>query len=127
MKLRKGDIAIILILAVAVISWLGINKLSESKDDRQVVIETNGSVYKTIPLKEGMKTQDIHIKLDNGKYIDIVVDKNGAYVSDVICPDKVCQKTGLVDKVGQSIVCLPNKVVVYIEGKSAPEVDNVSY
>lgn len=127
MKLKKGDLIIILMLVAAVISWLGINKLGESKDERQIVIETNGSVYKTIPMKVGMKQQDIHIELENGKYIDIVVDENGAYVSDVICPDKVCQKTGLVSRVGQSIVCLPNKVVVYIEGKSESEVDDVSF
>lgn len=127
MKLKKGDLIIILMLVAAVISWFGINKLGESKDERQIVIETNGSVYKTIPMKVGMKQQDIHIELENGKYIDIVVDENGAYVSDVICPDKVCQKTGLVSRVGQSIVCLPNKVVVYIEGKSESEVDDVSF
>lgn len=127
MRLKKGDLIIVLILAVAVISWFGINKLGESQDERQIVIETNGNVYKTIPMKTGMKLQDVHIDLENGKYIDIVADENGAYVKDVICPDKVCQKTGLVSKVGQSIVCLPNRVVVYIEGKSAPEVDNVSY
>jgi hypothetical protein len=127
MKLKKGDLIIILILVAAAASWFGINKLGESKDERQIVIETNGSVYKTIPMKLGMKNQDIHIDLENGKFIDIAVDENGAYVKDVICPDKICQKTGLVSKVGQSIVCLPNKVVVYIEGKSGYEIDNVSY
>ena len=127
MKLKRGDLVVILILAIAVISWFGINKLGETKDERQIVIETNGSVYKTIPMEKGMKLQDIHIDLENGNHIDIVVDESGAYVKDVICPDKLCQKTGLVSKVGQSIVCLPNKVVAYVEGKSESEVDDVSY
>ena len=127
MKLKRGDLVVILILAIAVISWFEINKLGETKDERQIVIETNGSVYKTIPMEKGMKLQDIHIDLENGNHIDIVVDESGAYVKDVICPDKLCQKTGLVSKVGQSIVCLPNKVVAYVEGKSESEVDDVSY
>lgn len=127
MKLKKGDMILIFILIAAVISWYGINKLNESKDERRAVIETDGSVYKTIPLKAGMKLQDVHIDLGAGKYIDIVVDENGAYVKDVICPDKICQQTGVVNKVGQSIVCLPNRVIVYIEGESEAEIDNVSY
>ncbi len=127
MKLKKGDLIIIVILAVAVLSWIGISKLGESVDKRQVVIEQNGKVYKTIALKAGMKQQEIHMELEEGRYIDIVVDQNGAYVEDVICPDKVCQKTGVVSKVGQSIVCLPNKVIVFIDGEAESEVDDISY
>lgn len=127
MKLKKGDRIIILILAAAVLSWFAASKLVEPEDERQVVIETNGSVYKTIPVSHGMKLQDIRIELENGNYIDIVVDENGAYVKDVKCPDRICQKTGLVNRVGQSIVCLPNKVVIYIEGKTESEVDDVSF
>ncbi len=127
MKLKKGDMIIIIILAIAVISWLGINNMRESKDERQIVIETNANFYKSIPLEKGMKQQEIHIELENGKYIDILVDENGSYVKDVICPDKVCQKTGVVNKVGQSIVCLPNRVVVYVEGKTESDVDDISF
>lgn len=127
MRMKKGDLFIIVILAASIISWFGINKLGELKDERQIVIETNGSVYKVISMEAGMEQQDIHIELGDGRYIDIVADEKGAYVKDVICPDKVCQKTGLVSKVGQSIVCLPNKVVVFIDGVEESEVDDVSF
>ena len=127
MKVKKGDLIIVLILVVALVSWFVVNKLGESEDDRKIVIEVDGELYKAIPISPGMERQQIHIDLHNGKYIDIVADETGAYVSDVVCPDKVCQKTGLVSRVGQSIVCLPNKVVVYIEGETQSEVDDVSY
>lgn len=127
MKFKKGDIIIVVILIVAAISWYGVNMLNESKDERQIVIEVNGQEYQSIPMDKGMKPQDIHIELENGKYIDFRIDENGAYVTDVICPDKVCQKTGVVDKVGQNIVCLPNKVIAYVEGKAEVEIDGVSY
>lgn len=127
MRFKKGDLIVVIILAVAVISWFGINKLSELKDDRKVVIEINGSVYEKIPMKAGMEKQDIHIELENGNHIDIVVEETGAYVEDVVCPDKICQKTGVVSKADQSIVCLPNRVVIYIEGKTQSQIDNISY
>lgn len=129
MRFKKGDLIIVVILAAAVIAWLGINKLGDSKTETQAIIETNGSIYKTVSIKPGMEQEKIHIELGNEKHIDIVVDENGAFVEDVVCPDKICQKTGVVNKVGQSIVCLPNKVVVYIEGEAEAEIeiDDVSY
>ncbi|MGE5676854.1 MAG: NusG domain II-containing protein [Pseudomonadota bacterium] len=127
MRLKKGDLAVLLLLIAAIAGWLGVNKYSSMSSDRQVVIETNGDMYKSIAIKPGMEQKKLHIELENGNHIDIVVDENGAYVSDVVCPDKICQKTGVVSKVGQSIVCLPNKVSVYIEGEGKSEVDNVSY
>ena len=117
MKMKKGDLIIVLVLAAAVISWLIINNPDRTSGERQIVIETNGDLYKVVAMEEGMERQEIHIEFKNGKYINIVIDENGAYVRDVVCPDKVCQKTGLISKAGQSIVCLPNRVVVYIEGK----------
>lgn len=127
MKLKKGDLIIIIILVIAVAAWLGVKQLGETEAETEIVIETNGSVYKVVPLTEKTEPQDIHIELENGNYIDIAIDEKGAYVKDVICPDKICQKTGLVSKVGQSIVCLPNKVIVYIEGAQEAEVDDVSF
>lgn len=127
MKLKKGDIIIILIVIAAGISWFVINQTGKAKDERQIVIEVNAEIYKVIPMEEAMEKQEIHIELEAGKYIDIVVDGNGAYVKDVACPDRICQKTGTINTVGQSIVCLPNKVMVYIEGESEDFVDGVSY
>ena len=128
MKFKKGDIIVVIILAVAVISWFGINKIYEAKSDRRVVIETGGTLYETVPLKAGMEQKKIHIELENDRHIDIVIDENGAYVEDVVCPDKICQKTGVINTAGESIVCLPNKVVIYIEGEeeTKTEVDGVS-
>ena len=127
MKMKKGDLIIVLVLAAAVISWLIINNPDRTSGERQIVIETNGDLYKVVAMEEGMERQEIHIEFKNGKYIDIVIDENGAYVRDVVCPDKVCQKTGLISKAGQSIVCLPNRVVVYIEGKDESEIDGISF
>lgn len=127
MRFKKGDVIIVVILMVAVIGWLGINRLGSSKAETQAIIEVDGSIYKTVPMVKGMEQKKIHIELDNGRHIDIDVDENGAFVEDVVCPDKICQKTGVVSKAGQSIVCLPNKVVVYIEGEAEVLVDDLSY
>lgn len=127
MKLKKGDIIIVIILIAALGFWLYNNYIASSSSIDNLVIEVDGNVYKKLPIGELKKEQLIHIDLENNKYIDIIANESGVYVKDVICPDKLCQKTGVINKIGQNIVCLPNKVVIYYEGKHIQEIDNVAY
>ena len=46
-------------------------------------------------------------------------------VTEADCPDKVCVNTGEISKSGDTIVCLPHKLVVEIEG-STSETDAVA-
>jgi hypothetical protein len=126
-KLRKGDLIIVVILIAAVGFWLYTNYVSNNTSVDNLVIEVDGQVYKKIPTRELKTEQLVHIEFDNNKHIDIAANETGAWIKDVVCPDKLCQKTGVISQVGQSIVCLPNKVVVYYEGQEAPLIDNVSY
>lgn len=32
------------------------------------------------------------------------------------CPNQICVKSGVIDKAGQIVVCIPNKVILKIEG-----------
>ena len=42
------------------------------------------------------------------------------------CPDKLCVHQKAVSRDGESIICLPNKVVVSIEGGEDREMDAVA-
>jgi hypothetical protein len=44
---------------------------------------------------------------------------------DSACPDKLCVKTGWISSPGESIVCLPNRVVIeVVSGDGGPDVVN---
>ncbi len=43
------------------------------------------------------------------------------------CPDKTCIKQGRIDRPGEIIVCLPNKVTVEITGEIESGPDAVSH
>ncbi|MCQ1531541.1 NusG domain II-containing protein [Lutispora saccharofermentans] len=125
-KLKKGDILLLLIVLIAGISYFGLKLLYKDTGNKTVVISVNGKEYERVDMRNLSSEKLIHIELEEGRYIDIKADSKGAYVSDVVCPDKICQKTGVIDRVGQSIVCLPNKVQVFIEGNEKADVDGVS-
>lgn len=44
-----------------------------------------------------------------------------------ICPNAICSYDGWIDKGYQSIVCLPNNIVVIIEGVKDDSVDAQSF
>ena len=52
----------------------------------------------------------------NGGTNLLVIENGSAYVTNSTCPDHLCEKTGRINKVGQSVICLPNRVIVEITG-----------
>lgn len=66
----------------------------------------------TVPLDEPREYQ-----IDSNGYTLIVeVADGGISVISSDCPDKICTETPSLRRAGMSIVCLPARVVVYIEG-----------
>lgn len=126
MKLKKGDILLLLIVLLAGVSYFGLKFIYKDTAQKDIVISINGKEYDRLDMNSLKSEELIRIDFETGRYIDIKADSHGVHVSDVICPDKLCQKTGVIDKVGQSIVCLPNKVQIFIEGNEKTEVDDVS-
>ena len=127
MKMKKGDILLLGIVLLSIISYIGVRLVYKDTHDKAIVIAVEGKEYDRFFMNNINGKRLVHIDLGSGKFIDITLDQNGVYVSDVVCPDRICVKTGIIDKVGQSIVCLPNKVQIYIEGSQKTDIDDVSH
>ena len=121
-KIKKADVLIaaaVLIIAAAV--FLCTNLLAS--DGGKAVVEKDGNVIAELPLSE-----DAIFEVEDGGTVTNVIEvKNGKVsVISASCPDKICQNHRAVSKSGESIVCLPNKVIVNIE-KDDREVDGVAW
>ncbi|MCH5163214.1 MAG: NusG domain II-containing protein [Clostridiales bacterium] len=55
------------------------------------------------------------IKLE---HLTVRVKSGKVWVTDSDCRDHTCEHTGKISRAGQSIVCLPNNVVISINGES---------
>lgn len=52
---------------------------------------------------------------ENNQFENILVIKNGeAFIKSANCPDKICVAHRKISKTGETIVCLPHKLVVEI-------------
>lgn len=92
-----------------------------------------GYADSVVHIKQGNKTvEKISIKHMEGEWYEhaigtntIRITQDGVYMKDASCPDKLCVHSGVINKPGQSIVCLPNKIMVEIEGSNT-KVDAVA-
>ena len=62
----------------------------------------------------------------NGGTNTLVVQNGTAYMSYSNCPDHICENTGKIRHVGETIICLPNRITVTVIGDSDDAVDFVS-
>ena len=44
----------------------------------------------------------------------IIIENGQAHVIDADCPDKICEQMGLISKPGETIICLPHKLIVEV-------------
>ena len=63
---------------------------------------------------------------ENGVTLSVVIADGCAYVSHSDCPDGVCVSHRPISREGETIVCLPHKVVVTVIGGNENEPDVIA-
>lgn len=117
--MKKADFILILAIVLVSISMLII---FSPKDDAQTVeISLKGNLIGTYSIHEN---RDININATLGQMTIHIKDKS-VWVSKSLCPDLLEIKQGKISCSGQSLICIPNEVVISVVGGKA--VKSVSY
>ena len=121
-KLRNDLILIGVLLVVLVLVGLAFWLLRGEGDC--VIVEVNGELYGTY-LRS--KDQTVEIRTgEGGKELNLLVIKDGkAFVETATCRDGICAAHSPIFREGESIVCLPHKVVITVKrtgGEAAPDI-----
>lgn len=113
-KKKKRDIIFIgVLLVVALIAFFVVDKFIK-KDGNKVVIKVDGEIVKIVNLTD---TNNIIVNGYDGGTNNVVIENGTVYMTEADCPDKICVNTGKISKIGETIVCLPHRVVVEIQGE----------
>ena len=121
--LRKNDIILIAsILLVAIIG--GILLFLCRGEGNKVEVTVDGKLYGTYSLSQDM-TEDIILGDDEAVYNRLVIKDGKAYVESASCPDKICASHRPIHREGESIVCLPNRVVITVISSGSQESPDV--
>ena len=109
----------VLLLGVAA-AWLAYG--GENSGALTATVKHRGQVVARVELSSLAEKKTVSI--DGAYHLTVTLDRAGAAVTDSDCPGQDCLHTGRITRSGQSIVCLPEQVIVTLEGK-APSPDVV--
>ena len=103
---KKSDLILILVFCVAALFAL-LAVRSGRKEGALAQVRIDGKLYGNYSLAEEQT-----VPLHGEDFVSILVIRDGA--ADADCPDQICVKHHPVRVRGETIVCLPHKLVVEI-------------
>lgn len=118
----KADIIAVGCVCVASVLFLLIPYFFNTSNAVVTIIQ-DGILYGQYSLTED--TSVLVKSKDNG-YNLILINNGTVKVSDADCPDKLCVKQNIISKNGESIICLPHKLVVQIASEEESDLDAVT-
>lgn len=118
-KIKIGDIFFVVILVIIIaLSALPLFFANSQSESSTVCIEIDGEKYSEMPLN-----------VDNKVYIEnigvVIIENMQVRIEDSQCKDKLCERMGNISRSYQSIICLPNKVIIRI-ANGTNEFDDVA-
>ncbi|MBR1643303.1 MAG: NusG domain II-containing protein [Butyrivibrio sp.] len=125
--MKKNDIiliAVILVMTIAVLLGMRIWQKNSTDGDAVAVVTIDGNVYGQYPLSEDITEK---IELPDGSYNILSISDGYASVSEASCPDQICVHHNHIKYQGETIVCLPNKLVVEVHGGEDNGIDGSTY
>ena len=120
--LKRNDLILIgavILLCVVVFAFVNLTK----KEGSKVVVTVDGKIYDTLSLD---KDTTFTVKGKDGEFNTFKI--SGGYVDmiEASCPDKLCVKQKDIHYNNETIVCLPNKVVLQIKDGEENDIDMIA-
>ena len=122
-KFGVNDIKVLLILAGLGVGFLGVYFLYPREQASLVMISVDGETVGTYDLNVN-QTIPIFVKGQETNVLEI--SRGQAFMKEADCPDHLCMKQGEISHKGETIVCLPNRVVIEVESNQDSGFDSVA-
>lgn len=126
--MKKWDVIIIITLILISFIPEGVMFITNYNKHTRIFVEvySEGKLLKKLPLDKDLEKTNFAIDNELGENI-IEIEDGEVKIIDADCHDKICVKSHAISKPGESLICLPHKVVVRIIGEGKQETDEVSF
>ena len=119
--IKKNDIILIgVIVFLGLVAAIVIN-VTKSEGSK-LLVTVDGEEYGTYDLNTD---QTLQIKLNDGEWNTFEIKNGVVDMIDASCPDKLCVNHNNIHYNHETIVCLPNKVVLEIVNGEEDDIDAV--
>ena len=112
---KRNDIILIICVVVAAVICFAAYKLYFNKSGKFVTVKVDGKVTASYP-------NDVN-GVNGGKNV-LKISGGTADMTEADCPDQTCVKKHSIRYEGETIVCLPHKVVISIDNSSNDKTDD---
>ncbi len=118
--LHRKDLLLLLAVLIVAGVWQLINSLCNkpSSGELYACIFVDGEEYSSLPLSE---EASIRVPGYGGMSCLVNITSKRADVTEADCPDKLCVHQKSIGSIGETIVCLPARIVVEIKGEEQEE------
>lgn len=124
MKKIKNDMILLTgILLAALMLWLIPMLLNKDAPAVVRILQDGQEIGSYSVLEE----RTISIPYEEEGYNLLLISGGQVSVSDADCPDGLCVRQRAIARNGESIICLPHKLVIQIESKEESDLDAVTY
>ncbi|MFV0561135.1 MAG: NusG domain II-containing protein [Enterococcus sp.] len=129
-SLKPWDIIIILFLIL--LSFLplfifGQQQKASTTSEKQAILRVDGKEIRSFDLIKGQKSYTYNYKDSDGDFNLIEVSSDKIRIKEADCGDQVCVRRGWASKNGDTIVCLPHKLVIEIKSLNGSDDDSLIY
>lgn len=118
--LQKRDWVLIAVIVCVTVLALFLHEYIGGKGTGCATVKVRGEIEGVYSL-----AKDRTIKINGGTNV-LKIRNGSADMTEADCPDKLCVNQKAISKNGESIICLPNKVVVTIESSEDSVFDAVA-
>ncbi len=121
--MKKGDIIIgaVVIVLAAVLYFSGI--LRPEGEGAKAIVTIDGAVYGEYDL---LNEETIKVDLKEEGYNTFVISGRKIDMLEADCRDGICVDHTPISLDGETIICLPHKVVIEIEGGEVSAIDGAT-
>ena len=119
--ITKGDI-ILIVCVVLISAALFAFSFFGGSEDLTAEIYVSGEKVHSIALSE---VEESYTLTEN--YCQLLIEKDGVTFIFSDCADKLCVTKGKLTKQGDTMACVPEKVVVILKGTDNKKIDAVAY
>lgn len=109
-------------LAPAVILG-GFQFLRQEDKDAMVIVTQNGKTAGSYPLAGDNEL--VFTDSSGGRNV-LCIKEGQAFMTEADCPDRLCIRQKSIAKNGESIICLPHKLVIEVRGSENAATDAVT-
>lgn len=116
LNIRPQDYLLCAGILVASVYWLISPTEAGGKAPSSALLRHGGAALAELPLdRPAVRT----FNLEAGRITVEVVPGKGIHILDTNCPAKTCLHHGWISRTGETIACLPNKLLVEVEGEDS--------